>query len=100
MKITKTLGQVIKKLESTCIDSKVTCGADKKAVAIQLGRILIKEVMPDDKGEAEVLMMYDLIAEPTLEAMIEVSKVVNVAVKEMAMKCCPSLLDFLKFKTK
>jgi hypothetical protein len=96
IKITKTLGQVIKQLETTHIDGKVITGADKKAVAIQLGRILIKEVMPDDKGEAEVLMMYDMIAEPTLEAMIEVSKVVNVAVQEMATKCCPGLLDFFK----
>lgn len=96
IKITKTLGQVIKQLENTKIDGKVYCGADKKAVAIQLGRILIKEVMPDDKGEDEVLMVYDLIAEPTLEAMIEVSKVVNVAIHEMAAKCCPGLLDFLK----
>jgi hypothetical protein len=96
VKITKTLGQVIKQLETTHLDGKVITGADKKAVAIQLGRILIKEVMPDDKGEAEVLMVYDMIAEPTLEAMIDVSKVVNVAVQEMATKCCPGLLDFFK----
>jgi hypothetical protein len=38
--------------------------------------------------------VYDLVAEPTLEAMIEVSKVVNVAVKEIATKCCPGLLEF------
>jgi hypothetical protein len=92
VKITKTLGQVIKQLEGV----QSANGADKKAVAIQLGRILIKEVMPDDKGEAEVLVMYDLVAEPTLEAMIEVSRVVNVAVQELATKCCPSLLDFFK----
>ena len=92
VKITKTLGQVIKQLEGV----ESAKGADKKAVAIQLGRILIKEVMPDDKGEAEVLVMYDLVAEPTLEAMIEVSRVVNVAVQELATKCCPGLLDFFK----
>jgi hypothetical protein len=91
IKITKTIGQVIKQLEST-----KAVGGDKKAVAIQLGRILIKEVTPDDKGEAEILMVYDLIAEQTLEAMIEVSKVVNIAVQEMATKCCPGLLEFFK----
>jgi hypothetical protein len=41
-------------------------------------------------------MVYDLVAEQTLEAMIEVSRVVNIAVQEMATKCCPSLLDFFK----
>jgi hypothetical protein len=96
IKITKVLGQVIKQLENTKIEGKITTGADKKAVAIQLGRILIKEVTPDDKGEAEILMVYDMVAEQTLEAMIEVSKVVNVAVQEMATKCCPGLLTLFK----
>jgi hypothetical protein len=98
VKITKTLGQVIKQLESPSVGSGgvVPTGSDKKAVAIQLGRILIKEVMPDDKGEKEVLMVYDVIAEPTLEAMIDVSRVVNVAVQEMASKCCPGLLELFK----
>jgi hypothetical protein len=96
VKITKTLGQLIKQLENAKVDGKAPSGADKKAVAIQLGRILIKEVMPDDKGEKEVLMVYDLTAEPTLEAMIEVSRVVNVAVHEAAQKCCPGLLELFK----
>ena len=96
VKITKVIGQVIKKLENTKIDGKVITGADKKVVAIHLGRILIKEVTPDDKGEAEILMVYDLIAEQTLEAMIEVSRVVNVAVQELATKCCPSLFEMFK----
>lgn len=91
VKITKVIGQVIKQLENT----KAT-GGDKKAVAIQLGRILIKEVTPDDKGEAEILMVYDMVAEQTLEAMIEVSRVVNVAVQEAAAKCCPGLLELFK----
>jgi len=92
IKITKVISQVIKQLENTKIEGKTVTGADKKAVAIQLGRILIKEVTPDDKEE--ILIVYDLVAEPTLEAMIEVSKVVNVAVKEIATKCCPGLLEF------
>jgi hypothetical protein len=96
IKITKTLGQVIKQIESTKVEGNLITGADKKAVAIQLGRILIREVMPDDKGEAEVLMVYDLIAEPTLEAMIDVSKVVNIAVQEITATCCPGLLNLLK----
>jgi hypothetical protein len=96
VKITKTLGQVIKQLERATIDGAIPSGKDKKAVAIHLGRILIKEVMPDENGEREVLMVYDLIAEPTLEAMIEVSRVVNVAVQEVAAKCCPGLLELFK----
>lgn len=96
VKITKTIGQIIKQLENVKVDGKAPSGEDKKLVAIHLGRILIKEVTPDNKGEAEILMVYDLIAEPTLEAMIDVSKVVNTAVQEMATKCCPSLFNLLK----
>ena len=96
VKITKTISQLIKQLEGVKVDGKSLSGADKKAIAIQLGRILIKEVTPDDKGEAEILMIYDLVAEPTLEAMIDVSKVVNVAVQEIATKCCPGLFSFFK----
>jgi len=96
VKITKTISQLIKQLEGVKVDGKSLSGVDKKAVAIQLGRILIKEVTPDDKGEVEILMIYDLVAEPTLEAMIDVSKVVNVAVQELATKCCPGLFSFFK----
>lgn len=98
IKITRTIGQIVRQLETTKVDGKQLTGADKKAVAIQLGRILIKEVTPDDKGEAEILVMYDLVAESTLEAMIEVSKVVNVAVHKMALKCCPGLLSIFKMR--
>jgi len=100
VKVTKTLGQVIKQLETAKVDGTKASGNDKKAVAIQIGRILIKEVTPDDKGEAEILMMYDLVAEPTLEAMIEVSRVVNVAVQELATKCCPNLFNLFKLAKK
>ena len=96
VKITKTISQLIKQLEGVKVDGKSLSGVDKKAVAIQLGRILIKEVTPDDKGEAEILMVYDLVAEPILETMIDVSKVVNVAVQEIATKCCPGLFSFFK----
>jgi len=96
IKVTKTIGQLIRELENTQLDGKQISGQDKKAVAIQVGRILIKELTPDDKGEAEILMVYDLIAEQTLEAMIEVSKVVNVAIQEVATKCCPGLLSFFR----
>jgi hypothetical protein len=93
IKITMTIGQLIKQLEYVKIAGKAPTGADKKTVAIQLGRILIKEVAPDDK---EIFIIYDLIAEPTLEAMIDVSKVVNVEVKEIVKKCCPRFSDIFK----
>ena len=99
IKITMMIGQLIKQLESVKIDGKEPTGADKKLVAIQLGRILIKEVTPDDK-EVEIFIIYDTIAEPTLEAMIDVSKVVNVEVREIVTKCCPTIVELFKALTK
>jgi hypothetical protein len=98
IKITKIISQLLKQLENISIEGNSPSGADKKAVALQIGRILIKEVTPDDKGEAEILMVYDLVAEPTLEAMIDVSRVLNTVIQETATKCCPGLLTLLKKK--
>lgn len=96
IKITKTLGKLIKELENAKVDGKAPTGADKKAVAIQLGRILIKEVVTNDSLEANILMVYDVVAEPTLEAMIEVSKVVNVVVQKVVTSCGPTFDKVLK----
>jgi hypothetical protein len=94
IKITKTLGQLIRELENVKIDGKSPSSSDKKAVAICLGRLIVKDIMPDDKGEKEVLILYDLIAESTLESMIEVSKTVNI--KKTAISIFSRLLKFLK----
>jgi len=97
IKITKTLAKLVKELENAKVDGKAPTGADKKAVAIQLGRILIKEVITSDSLEANILMIYDIVAEPTLEAMIEVSKVVNVVVQKVATSCGPTFDKVLKY---
>lgn len=81
MKITLMIGKTIQQIENVKINEKTPTGKDKKAVAIQLGRILIKEMVPNN----EILVMYDLMADSTLEVMIDVSKVVNVEI----IKCCP-----------
>jgi len=98
IKITRIISQVIRQLETATLNGKAITGQDKKIIAIHLGRILIKEVTPDDKCEAEIIILYDMVAEPTLEAMIEVSKAVNVTIKEISAKCCPGLLTLFKRK--
>ena len=96
IKITKTIAKLVKELENAKVDGKEPSGADKKAVAIQLGRILIKELITIDSLDTNILMVYDVIAEPTLENMIEVSKVVNVVVQKVVTKCGPSFNDVLQ----
>jgi len=96
LKVTKVIAQIVKQVENVRVDGKPPTGADKKAVVLQLGRILIRELTPDDKGEAEILLIYDLTADKTLETLIEVSRVVNVKVQELANKCCVGFFDLFK----
>lgn len=79
LKITMLIGQMITLIEK--VKTKPT-GADKKAVVLQLGRILLREVTSD----SNIFTMYDLFSDTALETMIRVSKVANV---EIITKCCP-----------
>jgi hypothetical protein len=94
VKVTLLIGQIIKQLEGVKLDKVVLSGGDKKAVAIELGRRLIKELAPKEANE--ILPIYDLVADRTLEAMIDVSRVVNVVVQQVATQCCPGLLSLFK----
>lgn len=81
IKITMMLGKMIQNIEKVKIKDTKPTGNDKKAVVIELGRILIQEMT----SNVELLELYNLVAETTLETMINVSKVVNVAI---VSKCC------------
>lgn len=104
VKVTMMVGQVIKDLAHVKVGDHAPSGSDKKAVALEVGRILIKEHVAEDTHQKEIAMIYDHVAEKTLEAMIDVSKVVNAvvskavnaAVEEAATRCCPGLLSFFK----
>ena len=85
IKITMMLGQIIKQIETVKICGKAPTGSDKKAIVIQIGHILLKEI-----NQPEIVIIYDIIADQTLETIIDVSKVVNVYVKEIATSCCPN----------
>ena len=79
LKITMLIGQMITLMEK--VKTKPT-GTDKKAVVLQLGRILLQEVT----SASDIITMYDLFSDTALETMINVSKVANV---EIITKCCP-----------
>ena len=81
IKITMMLGKMIQHIEKVKIKDTKPTGNDKKAVVIELGRILIQEMT----SNVELLELYNMVAETTLETMINVSKVVNVAI---VSKCC------------
>jgi len=89
VKITLMISKIVKQIENVKIYKKYPTGMDKKAITIELGRIFIKDMIPDSNS---IMMVYDVIAEPTLETMIDVSNNVNVSVAT----CCPSILKLFK----
>ena len=67
--VSLTVAEVIKAIEKSGL-----MGADKKALAIYMGRKILEHEASDKK---ELLILYDLSAESILEKMIDVSKNVN-----------------------
>ena len=80
VRIAQSIAEIIKRLEATSL-----VGADKKRIALELTRDLIKDVLHSDS----VLAIYDAIAEDILETMVDVSRTLNV-VEEAAEKACVS----------
>lgn len=96
MKVTRLMGSLVKLMESLTFNNVKIAGASKKAVSLQLGRNLINDLIKDDALKANLIAVYDLAAESTLELMIDVSRNVNVkAVTEAATSCCGWLADVL-----
>jgi len=91
VKIAQTIAEIVKMLEYVQINQQKLSGSNKKAVALELGRLLIIEILQDESIKKEVLTVYDIIAEQTLEIMINVSRKVNAKVEEAANSC----LDWL-----
>uniref|UniRef100_A0A6C0KNG8 Uncharacterized protein n=1 Tax=viral metagenome TaxID=1070528 RepID=A0A6C0KNG8_9ZZZZ len=85
--ITQMIGQVVKILEYVKINDKKISGSNKKAVALHVGRLLIKEVVQEEGMRQKLVMVYDAVADQTLEVLIDVSHVVNTKVKDVASSC-------------
>ena len=75
--VTVLLGKLVKAVEGLSISGARLAGADKKAVVLEVGKQLITEVVPAEQ-RGIVLSIYELAAEPTLEAMVDVSRTLNV----------------------
>jgi len=90
IKITQTIATIIKLLEMVTLNSAKVAGADKKKIALELTRDLMKDIIKDESVKANLLAMYDLVAEQTLETMIDVSRSLNVGVQKVASSCCAS----------
>jgi hypothetical protein len=91
IKIMQIISAVIKIVEGLTVMKKTISGIDKKVVALACGRKCIKMM----KDHLDMLLLYDAIAEPAMETMIDVSRNLNVNVKEVG-ECCMGLFSLFK----
>ena len=96
LKITQMMASIIKLLESVKLQDALLAGKDKKLIALEVGRLLIKDNVKDEEKQVVLLMIYDSTAEALLETMIDVSQHLNVKVKEVAGMCCDGLMSLFK----
>ncbi len=96
LKLTQMIASIIKLLETVKLNELLLSGKDKKEIALELGRILIKDLIKEDEKRVVLLMIYDSTAEQLLETMVDVSHHLNIKVKELTGSCCEGLLNLFK----
>jgi len=87
LKITQLIAQLMAFMEQVNMGGEKISGANKKAIVLELGRLLIKDHIKDDIQRVKILLMYDVLAEKTLEVMIDISHVVNKQAVKAAVSC-------------
>lgn len=78
--VTKVISVFMKKAETLQVDGNKLGGADKKKVVLEAGKQLLASKLSND---STILELYNALAEPTLEAMIDMSRGVNFATVAM-----------------
>ena len=96
VKLTQMIASIIKLLESIKINDLLLSGKDKKQISLELGRILIKDVVKEDEKRVILMMIYENTSEQVLETMIDVSHHVNIKIKELSGSCCEGLMNIFK----
>jgi dGTP triphosphohydrolase len=98
MNISRLLAEIVKLTEKASYRGEKIPGSEKKAIVLELGRQLLQdpEVLSDELARAAAGMAYEAMGESLLETLLDVSKHVNVMVKEVATSCCSALLSCLQ----
>lgn len=95
IKIMKLVSRIIKTVQDLSAMKPALTGVDKKVIALECGRKCIKMM----KDHLDILMMYDLIAEPALETMLDLSrklkpvKIEELTKAEPSVECCMGLFS-------
>jgi len=74
--VTRLIGSLMKNAEGLQVDGSTLKGSDKKKVVLEVGKQIINTYVTGEH-KATVVSLYDGLAEPTLEAMIDMSRGVN-----------------------
>lgn len=99
MRIGKLMGEIMKLVEkATYPGGQKIPGVEKREIALALGKCLVNdpEVIPDEGVRCGAATAYDAVGETLLETLLDVSRHVNVFVKEVAVSCCEGILACLK----
>ena len=94
IKIMQMISPIIKTVQGVSALKLALTGADKKAIVLECGRKCIRMMLKDHQ---DMLMMYDTIAEPALETMLDLSRnlksvLKQIEKKEPSQECCLELL--------
>lgn len=98
MKIGRMIAEIVKLMEKATYRGEKIPGLEKKEIALELGKQLLHDesIIPNEMVRNGLLMAYELLGEHMLDTLIDVSRHVNTAIKEVAISCCESLLNLLK----
>ena len=80
--VTIAIGNLVKLIENININNKPLSGKNKKEIVLYLGRLLLNDLLPTSDNKGNILATYDLLAEPTLEKLIDVSKNIKLITKD------------------
>ena len=79
--VTIAIGNLVKLIETVNINNKPLSGKNKKEIVLYIGKLLLKDLLPESDNKANIIALYDVLAEPTLEKLIDVSKNIKVIVE-------------------
>ena len=98
IKIMQMISPIIKTVQDVSTLKLALSGADKKAIALECGRKCIKMILKD---HLDILMLYDTMAEPALETMLDLSRTLKstheqlkkIEKQESSQECCMELFS-------
>jgi hypothetical protein len=98
MSIGRMMADCMKLVEKATYRGEKIPGAEKREIALALGQCLVNdpEVIPDENVRNGVCTAYRILGEQLLETLLDVSRYVNVMVKEAAVSCCECIVAWMK----